>query len=144
MLRRAIILCLFFPVDLIRLSADACRMTLDAFRFRLQWGVWEHPCIFCRDIDKSHVPRRMSRTVRYRNLWMVRLLQPEIQSMHSKKHGRRLPLCRNESGVVPSRFVPVVFISILTLLFWSVFLYGGLVFIGWIPPPDFISFRTSD
>jgi hypothetical protein len=115
---------LAFPLDFVRLTGHAWQILIESVRFRLQWKTWEHPCVFCRDVNKSIVPRNMSEMIRYRNVWMIALLQPEIRTMYSRRRQRRIPVCHTDSGVVPSHVLRALLVCTLTTGIWLSLLYG--------------------
>lgn len=122
----------FFPVDLFRLMMDSWRMTMEGFPHRFYYQTGEQPCIFCRDMDLSVVPRVMSWRIRYWNLWMVRLLLPDLQVKANPKGLRNLPVCPNESAYVPT-LTRVPLIAGITTSIWLGFLIWLLCLLEWIP-----------
>lgn len=115
---------LALPLDFVRLTFHTWHIAFESFHFRSKWDVWEHPCIFCRDLDKSCVPRKMSAKIRYRNLWMIRWIQPELGIMYSRKKGRPLPVCHTDSGVVRTHRFRILLTCLLTSAVWAGLLYG--------------------
>lgn len=117
---------LAFPLDWLRLTIHSWEILLESLHFRIKWKAWEHPCIFCRDLDKSRVPRNMSGVIRYRNVWMIRLLQPELKKAFSRQKNRGVPICHNDSGNVPSHVIRALILGLVTLGGWVALVYGWL------------------
>lgn len=123
---------LLFPADLFRFTVDAWRYTLEWFGYCLFGRSEEQPCIFCRGLDLGHVPRRVSFRMKYRNLWLVRLLQPELVIQPAKDRCRPRIACMREGGYIRMpRYIPV-----LAVVLGGLWIAGGgaaLWYSGTIP-----------
>ena len=129
---------LMFPVDLMRLTIDVWRFTLERPAYR-----GEQPCIYCRGCDNSETPRVMSYRIRYWNLWMPRLLHPDLRKKSSSSTLRPLPVCHREGGYLRLPF----YIPILALLlagFWSSLLVMVILETGIVPPEVVERFRPNE
>lgn len=108
---------IWLPVDLFRLLQHSWAFWLQSVYFRRNWGVWEQPCIFCQDLDRSAIPRNMKYIIRYRNPWLIRLLLPGLRTEKSVSCGKRRYICNNESGIVRGGW-RIAGITFLITLFW--------------------------
>lgn len=98
-----------FPLDLFRFTVDAWRYTFEWFSYCILGNSKEQPCIFCRGLDLGTVPRRVSTRIHYRNLWLVRLMQPELEVRPAKDRCRPRVACMKEGGYLRlPRYIPLL------------------------------------
>lgn len=103
-------LVLWLPVDLLRFTVDAWRYTVEWISYCVFGNSPEQPCIYCRGLDVgSRVPRRVAFRIHYRNLWLVKLLQPELAIRNVEGRMRPRVACMREGGYIRLPwYVPVL------------------------------------
>lgn len=123
---------LFFPMDLLRLTVHAWQFTLDGYFDRFFKMYPEQMCVICRDLDTGVVPRPLCRRANYRNIWMLRILLPEVEVWNATATHRSIPICRNESAqVVVPVWTPLLALGLLLL--WTGLVVIAISNIGLIP-----------
>jgi hypothetical protein len=123
----SLFLLLMFPVDLFRFTTDCWRYTFGWIHYRWFGRSEEQPCIFCRGLDVGMVPRRVSFRIKYHNLWLVKILQEDLEFMKSDDRLRPRIACMREGGYIRLKpRVPVL--AVLLGLAWN----SALVWLIWI------------
>jgi hypothetical protein len=112
------------PVDLLRLTWDAWKLTKEGFCHRVLANQPDQPCPFCRGQDQV-VPRQMFHKIRYWNIWLLRILYPHLKSAEPVKGLRRVPVCVSEGGYIFTPWYTPVLAVGLTLL-WAALIVWGL------------------
>ena len=110
---------LFFPLDLLRFTRHTWQFLLEGYFLRFQNESPDYMCPFCRDVDLDQVPMGIRSRVKYRNIWMIRLLAPQIKGMAVKHNGRKIqvPVWTSESSfVVPPGYTPILALGLFA--FW--------------------------
>lgn len=131
---------MFFPLDLMRLTLDAWAFTLEGYSYRFLYKKKDQPCIYCRGFDCGVTPRAMHTRIRYWNLWMVRILHPNLKAIEARQGLRHIPICHEEGGHLHTpAYVPLV--AIVCSLLWGAVLFWGLSTAGFIPPEILASVR---
>lgn len=74
-------------------------------------------------MDCGETPRTMQARIRYWNIWMTRILHPELVALEPRRGVRKVPMCMREGGYIYTpAYLPMVAISCtliwITLLFW--------------------------
>ncbi len=124
---------LFSPLDFLRLTADAWSFTIEGFTYRFIYKKKDQPCIYCRGMDCGFSPRVMRTRIRYWNLWMVRILHPNLAALEPRRGIRKVPMCRREGGYVHTpAYTPLI--AITCSLIWLALIWWVLYLIGLIPP----------
>jgi hypothetical protein len=132
MMRPGLICLVYLPVDLFRLMIHSWRFMLGGYFNRFTHYSSEQPCIFCIGHDTGQVPRNMADRIRYRNVWMARILVPELRIVKDTK-GRAMPICNREGGHLKSPwYIPLLAVALL--LFWGAVITALLLHTGMIPP----------
>jgi hypothetical protein len=111
-----------FPFDLIRFTCDAWTFTIEGYTHRLKFNNPDQPCIYCRGTDTGYSPRRMHLRIKYWNLWMPKLLHPNLGAFYSPGRLKKIPVCKTEGGhLFTPKYIPFVAL-ILTVMWTGLFL----------------------
>lgn len=131
--KRCLICIFMFPVDFFRFTVDAWQLTLEGLSHRIFYKNKDQPCIYCRDMDCGYAPRPMHAKIRYWNLWLVKLLHPELVTLEPRRGIRKVPMCMKEGGYVYTPvYLPLV--AIISSLLWLALLLWLLWITETIPP----------
>ena len=121
-----------FPVDLFRFTADAWRYTFSWIHYCVLGNSKDVPCLFCRGLDLGEVPRRVSFRIHYQNLWLVRLLQPDLATQKAEDRLRPRMACMREGGYIRLPwYVPVL--ALVLGAGWNAALFAGIWYSGVMP-----------
>jgi hypothetical protein len=116
---------IFLPIDFMRLTMDAWRFTVEGFSHRYVHKNRDQPCIFCRGMDCGFAPRSVHTKIRYWNLWMPRILYPELVTLEPRRGLRKVPVCQREGGYIYTpAYLPLV--AIICTILWLIALYSLL------------------
>lgn len=94
---RFVIQIIWLPIDVFRFTYHCWLYTFSMIRFRAYLKYSEDPCIFCRGESVGHT-RYLNRKIKYQNIWMVKLLNPEIDVTSRKGRIRPALSCKHEGG----------------------------------------------
>lgn len=98
---------LWFPMDLFLFTFHCWLYTLSHLQYRILGTYGEQPCLFCQGGNVGE-PRVLNGRMKYRNLWMPRLLNPEIEILPAKRKHGAVAMCAREGGYVRRPFwVPI-------------------------------------
>jgi hypothetical protein len=123
-----------FPVDLFRFTADAWRYTFSWMNYCLLNDSKDLPCLLCRGLDLGEVPRRVSFRVKYRSIWLAKLLHPELETMPAGDRVRPRIACMREGGYIRLKwYVPVL--AVVLGFAWNAALFALLWVTHVIPEP---------
>jgi len=140
---------IFFPVDVFIFTYHCWLYTFEVMHYRGCLKLEEEPCIFCRGLNVGDA-RCLNKKVKYRNLWLAKLLNPEMQIAYKKGHFRPRITCEKEGGyLTSSAWIPVA--AVLLGLSWFCALGLGLWVSDLIPEEvqknieaAFVSLRSGD
>lgn len=122
----------FLPIDLFRLTIHSWKFMLEGYLNRFLCTSPEQMCIFCQNLDAGMVPRVLSSEVKYKNLWLIRMLVPDIEVRKLPNSRKRVPVCSNEGGcVVTPGYTPLLAVGLL--LFWATVFTWALCCTGMVP-----------
>lgn len=128
---------MMFPVDFCRLTRDAWKFTLEGYSHRHLYGNPDQPCIYCRDCDSGRVPRPMHQQIKYWNLWMLRVLHPQLVLLEADRRVRKVPVCMNEGGYIYTPvYLPLT--AVICSLIW-LGLAGFLMVACGVIPEDLLA-----
>lgn len=122
-MRQILFKILFFPLDLIYLTLDACIMT-----WRKIFSIFKkrktQRCHFCQGEANQEANHPVRSVLKYQNKWMVRLLSPCIRFKRDGK--RQLGYCQREGYMTaPPAYVPLVALGMV--VFWLCAILGILL-----------------
>ena len=117
LLFRLLIQIIWFPVDLFRFTYHCWLYTFSMIHFRWFLKYEEEPCIFCRGGEVGET-RCLNSRIKYHNMWMVKLLNPDINFTPSNKRLRPVMTCDREGGYRKSP----------TWIPWAAVILGGAWF----------------
>jgi len=121
------------PVDLIRFTVDCWRYSIEGFGYRFLNRHPDQPCIHCRGMDFAVTPRCMNLRIRYANVWLVRVLDPDLTVRRAPGIFRPYVFCKNPLGYVsPPAYVPLLALILNVLWLW---LFFNLLWITNTLPP---------
>lgn len=116
---------LLFPVDLFRFTVHCWLYTFGMMTYRWRLGYEDQPCVFCRGTDVGDVPRDIGNRMKYRNVWLARLLNPDITLQKDEAGGKPSPVCMREGGyVTPPFWIPLA--AVCLGAFWCIL--AGIAF----------------
>lgn len=125
-------LSVYLPVDTFRFTTDAWRYTFKWIYRQLFFDSQEFRCPFCIDLDVGHVPRRISPVIKYKNIWLLKLLQPEIVVTKYPDRPRPRLACMNEGGYIKIRWY-IPFLAVILGAAWNGFFIWALWELNVIP-----------
>jgi len=120
-------LVIWLPVDLFRFTLDCWRYVFGWFHYRVYRKTEEQPCIFCQGLDVGMVPRRVSYRIRYRNIWLVKLLQDDLVFMKFEDRLRPRVVCMREGGYLRLK-TRVMVLAVFLGFAWN----AGLLWVIWV------------
>lgn len=83
-------------------------------------------------MDCGYAPRPMHERIRYWNIWMPRILHPELVAANPKRGIRKVPVCMREGGYVYTPvYIPLV--AIISSFIWFLFILWVLCITEMIP-----------
>lgn len=116
---------LLFPLDLIYLTVDAIRISMDIIMYAPLRGGGDQPCIHCKNRDCGYRPRRLPAGLRkYRNRWLGCWLQPCIKRKKNSKEGPRRFCHQDGAFVTYSKWIHLLTLFCLAawfeLIYWVI------------------------